>query len=217
MDEKTFEIKGSAYSRETGRLLYHENHRETWQDEQHRYSEVEYVSAEGETLATKCIDFSNSRIAPDFEMRDTRFGRFGARNLGNKIEVFGPDSEGRFKTEAAMVIDGGFDYFIRDHWQDLETGEPVKINFAVVDRGVSFGFELQKIRTGRLGQQPVTYFQMKIDNWFLKMLVEPIEVAYYSELKRLAQFEGISNIYDERGKNYNTRIVFEPQNYAKAY
>ena len=50
---------------------------------------------------------------------------------------------------------------------------------------------------------------MEIGNRLLRLLIDPIDLAYDLESRRLLVFEGISNLNNDDGKSYNARIVFE--------
>ena len=47
------------------------------------------------------------------------------------------------------------------------------------------------------------------DFWFIRLFVDPVIVWYDVETRRALQYEGISNIYNEKGKSYIVRVTFD--------
>ena len=215
LSAQTLKIRGYAYDLKSGKYLYSERHKEVYKKGNHAYSDVYYVDPKGKTIAYKRITFTKSKTAPDYKLTDYRIGLIeSARKAGSFIKTVSRLGKGketktkRFKKPRSLIVDGGFDHFIRQNWGRLQTGKKVPVNFAVASRGDFFGFYVQKARTGKLYGKKVTYFKMVIDNWILRMLSKPIVVAYYDDFKRLALYKGQSNINDVNGENYKTKIVF---------
>lgn len=212
--ETVKEVVSNAFDRTSGKYLYSEYHREFYRDGRHVYSIVEYRSA-SQVLARKTIDFSRSRQAPDFRLEDMRTGYVeGAVSVAGGTRFFSrPDRDGSLEEKTLAipdpaVIDGGFDYFIRDNFDRLAAGEKMLVNFGAANRKDFFRFNIYKTGETSLGGRRVVHFLVEANNVLLAQLVDPIRLVYDSKSRRLLSFQGVSNINDENGRNYRTRIDF---------
>jgi hypothetical protein len=212
---RTRRYVGKAYDLETGDFIYTENHTEHYEDGKHAFSIVSYRDPKGEEMVRKRIVFRKSRSAPTFRAVDYRTGY---------LEAAMPAEDGyrltcrpirSSETESTVVdipepavIDGGFDYFIRDNWDDLVAGKNLTLYFAVVHRLDYAKFSLRKV--GRVMRQGVrcVQFRLRVTGLLARLFVDPIDVAYDLEHKRLIEYKGVSNIHDDTGTCYDARIVF---------
>ena len=103
-----------------------------------------------------------------------------------------------------LVVDGGFNYYIKTNWSELVAGTTKVFNFAVPSQLDYYAFRLQK--DAQLGDEIV--FKMAPDSYLLRKLVDPIKVTYKISTKRMVKYEGLSNINDKKGKSYVVRIMY---------
>lgn len=213
--EHTIQYRGEAYDRSSGRLLYIEQHKEYWQENQHVYSDVLYLGPDGRTMAYKRITFSQSRISPRFRLEDYRNGYVeGAEIQSGGLFLFSRPGGGEnlagqiIENDGRTVVDGGFDYYIRLNWDSLMRGAAQQVRFAVPHKMDAFRFLLLKTGEYQNGGRTCAIFRLRIDNAILRLLVDDIEVAYDVQLRRLVRYSGISNINDVAGKSYRTNIIF---------
>jgi hypothetical protein len=201
-----------AVEQESDSLLYFEHHRETLCDGARRHWQVTYVGVDGDTLATKSLDFSRHAIKPDVILNDRRTGyREGAVVRGDSIEMFrrldrtAPEHRDSFHPERLAAINAGFDQAIRSYWDLLASGSRVEFDFAVPDRLRSFHFRIR-----RLGK-PGDTLRLRIEpaNWWLRWVVSRIDITYDSKTRRVLVYEGITDMRDERGRRYRARIDFD--------
>ena len=54
-------------------------------------------------------------------------------------------------------------------------------------------------------------FKLELSNWFVRMLVNPIELGYDPELRRLTRYRGSSNIGDGKGNGLVVDIRYDYQ------
>ncbi len=203
-----------AYCVESGRLLYTEHHTEVWEGSRLVGQRVRYRAPGGGLLAEKEIDYTDGVLAPSFELVDRRDGyREGARQRGDEIELFSGRKAKAFKSKVSeappnAVLDAGFHRFVQQNLAALQQGERLTFAFGVPAEGRFFRFRVEKTEELEVGGEKAMGLQMEPANRFLRLLVSPIRLTYSLD-GRLLEFEGISNINDERGKSYSARIVFD--------
>jgi len=207
---------GIAYDLKTGNMIYSENHTEYYSNGRHLRSIVLYTDPAGRVFARKDIDFSRSETAPDFTLVDYRDGY----TEGSIFTAAGFDLFGQRNRSAEMkrrvliipepaVVDGGFDYFVRQNWEKLAAGERISVNFAVSIERDYFRFFIVKTGNGEVNGRRALQLRLQIENVFLRSVVDPIDISYDVESKRLLLYRGMSNINNERGKSYRASVVFD--------
>ena len=51
-------------------------------------------------------------------------------------------------------------------------------------------------------------FELRVKSMFLQMFVPPVVVSYDAQTRSLLRYEGVSNIRDAAGENFDVRIEF---------
>ena len=208
---------GSAYDLESDELLYRETH---CVSEDNLAREVIYQDAEGKLIARKELDYSSGATTPSFVQQNFYSGEFIEVALGQGVvsmAVVDADSGEALKSaeekpsqDLPVVIDAGFDAFVRQNWDDLVAGESRTFQFPLSDRA-----SLIELRIQPLGCSYPTRsdqcFRLDVANWFLRMLVNPIELGYDSDQRQLTRFRGLSNIGDENGNGLVVDIKYDYQ------
>ncbi|TGL60950.1 hypothetical protein [Leptospira sarikeiensis] len=215
-DTGKVKFNGTAYDLETGNLLYKDFHEEIWENGKHARSIITYKDPEGKIFAKKRIDFSKNRTLPDFQLEDSRDGYLegGTLQNGNSVKLFvrkrSEDSIQEKIIDGGVLssLDGGFDYFVIDHWEELISGKKIKLNFLVPSERDKFQFSLEKIKEGEYSGKPALFLKLKIDSAILSVFVKPIDLVYDIQSKRIMEFKGTSNINDENGKSHKVKIVY---------
>jgi hypothetical protein len=180
---------GEARSVDTGELRYTEHHHCSDSGAQ---CEVEYRDARGEVFARKQLDYSRSMHAPTLVLEHLR--------EGNTVRVQG-------ELEEALVVDAGFDHYLRTHWNALARGERIVFEFLPAGRGSPLSMRAQK-EEGKPCPQPRMCFKVSMDNWLLGAVVPPIHLQYSRQNKRLLRYHGISNLRDGQGEQQQVRIDY---------
>lgn len=189
VDVNAMNAVGDAYGVEDGELRYREIHRCSSDGDR---CTVEYTTPAGELFARKVVDYQESLQAPSLEMQDMRHGE--------TVRVNGEDDED-------LVIDAGFDHYVRLRWEQLVSGETVRFPFLVAGRDSAL--DMAASRSGPEScPQGRMCFTVALDNWLLSRLVTPIRLEYDAQNKRLLQFRGVSNIRDAQGKSQQVRIDY---------
>ncbi|MGJ4787609.1 hypothetical protein [Leptospira koniambonensis] len=201
---------------ETGNLLYKDFHEETWENGKHVSSIIIYKDMEGKTFAKKKIGFLKNRTLPEFLLEDYRDGYLegGALQSGSLVKLFArrksedPIQEKILDAGNLSALDGGFDYFVIDHWDELISGKKINFHILVPVERDKFLFSVEKIKEGEYKGKPALFLRMKIASAILSMFVKPIDLVYDIGSKRIMEYKGTSNINDENGKSYKVKIVY---------
>lgn len=203
---------GYAYDKQTGKFLYSETHREINENGRLARATVKYRDTGGKVFAEKYIDFRKSLVMPDFHLVNEENGHVeSARGTDEQLKIlFRPASdanvqEASVETPRDGIIDAGFDRFIEQNWEALVAGQVLERQFLIPSQLDFYTFEIEKI--GEKDAAELT-FELRIKSIFLQMLVSPVLVSYDARTRSLLRYEGISNIRDESGQNFDVRIEF---------
>jgi len=153
---------------------------------------VEYRTPVGKVFAHKWLDYSDSRWAPEL--------RFDDRRSGREVVVGNTGVEG-------VVVDAGFDNYVRERWTSLAAGEPVEFPFLVAGREQPVAMLARASRGGGCAAHTLCLVVTPA-NWLYSWLVEPIRLVYDGETRRLLQFRGLSNIRADDGSWRNVVIDY---------
>lgn len=216
LEAQVVRYRSNAYDIQSGKYLYTENHAEHWQNGKHAYSIVTYTDPAGKVMAVKKIVFTGSKVAPNYDLTDKRTGlQEGARIAGNAATLYyqPSGSEARksktLNVPSPIVVDGGFDYFVRQNLQSLMAGKTLTGNFTVSHRLDFFPCRIYKVRDLTFLDRDAVMFVMEPTNIVIRQLADPIYIIYDKKTGRLLRFSGVSNLENPAdGKNYRVHIVF---------
>jgi hypothetical protein len=155
---------------------------------------VFYLDPAQQLIASKVIDYQLSLQAPSLLFIDYRGDR--------ELAVQGPG------TIDDLVIDAGFDNYIRKRWQQLQAGESVFFPFLPADRSQPLAMELTTSDDADCDQTELC-LEVSLDSWWLRALVQPIKLSYSRDNQRLLRFRGISNISDPDGNSQTVDISYQ--------
>ncbi|GBF51556.1 hypothetical protein LPTSP4_30940 [Leptospira ryugenii] len=215
-EKARFSYLGKAYDLKTGKFLYTDNHREFYQGDKHIYSQISYKDPSGKEFGRKRIEFAPNPVLPSFRTEDDRDGYLeGAEVNGKQVKLFfrrkseDPIEERTYQPKTPGVMDGGFDYFVRNQWDKLMQGERLSFHFLAPVQLDDYLFAVEKIKEDKWKDRSALYLKLEIDNFILKRLVQPFLLVYDIKTKRILQFEGLSNINDENGKSLRVKLVYD--------
>ena len=210
--DRTF--TGYARSLETRELLYIESHavRGTGANE----SRVVLYRCAGNAVpfARKQLEYSADRTAPAFEFDDARSGfAEGLRRDSRGLTVFeraGPSA--RMRTHAvtptaSLVVDAGFDEFVRANWDSLERGTAPRVAFLVPSLLDTANFRIRKVDEVTIEGELASVIRLSLAGplgWFLP----DIDVSYRKRDRRLMRYRGLTNMRDARGELLKAEIIF---------
>ncbi|MFT7184731.1 MAG: hypothetical protein ACI84K_000097 [Pseudohongiellaceae bacterium] len=211
---------GKAYSLDSEQLLYVERHSIKLNDlGEYLSSQVNYFDPEGQSIATKFLDFSDSQTMPKLSFVDKR--------INAKIEVQPFDKEqqhrvrilkergderkvSEVKTEDkyTSIIDAGFDLYVMANWQKLLDGGAIEMEFLALTRAKYIGFKLEPAHLEKNAKMGQLVLSLRPQNFFIRLLMEPIYLSYDINSKRLIRFEGLTNLeMVEQGQGLGDNFV----------
>lgn len=202
-------LAGEARDPESGRVLYREQHLVRSLEGRPLERLVLYRCPGGDAFARKRIDYRRSAVAPEFELHDARRGyREGMRRDGDRVLVWSDgDSAPLVPGKSALVVDAGFDEFLRARWDRLLDGQPQRLGFLIPSLQRQVEFDVVPLGPGRIDGQPVATFRLKLGG-LLGRVTPAVEVAYDAGDRQLRRFTGLTNQRDDRGRPLRARIDF---------
>ena len=209
---------GEAYDLKSNELLYREIYCDNGKPDG---KDVIYHNESGRTIALKRLDFSSGSITPSFVQHNLyssevievalREGEVSMAVLDAASYEPKKFNSARAGDKLPVVIDAGFDGYIRSNWDSLLAGEKKRFLFPFAERS--------KLVELRVKQSACSYpsetdqcFKLELSNWLLRMLVAPIELGYDPEDQRLRRYRGLSNIGDGKGNGSVVDIRYNYQN-----
>jgi hypothetical protein len=179
---------------------------------------VQYLDQDGHLLASKQLDYAQGYNTPLYELVDQRFNRrTGSRWQDGQFIVYRQQGQHtpqqhKLAPAADLVIDAGFDHFIREQWQRLLDGEAVPFSFAVADPLVTLDMAMRAVPAGESAiaeqRDDYRYFVASSRNRLIGWAIPDIHVAYDAEQKLLRSYQGLSNITDARDKRQTVLIRY---------
>lgn len=208
--------QGEARSLEGDALLYTEHHLLRQEDGAPVERFVLYRCPDGAAFARKHVRYGEPPYAPQFEKEDARFGYVEGFSRGKIAgSVFfrrtteDPREEDSIALGESLVVDAGFDEFVRAQWDNLQAGKAVPLRFVVPSRLSAYGFKVRKTGESELFGETVSNFQLAVSG-LLGWFADPIDVSYRNSDRRLMRFAGLSNIRKSPDENLVVRIEFPP-------
>ncbi len=210
--------QGQARASQDNRLLYEEHHLLRLQDERLRGRLVLYRCPDGSAFARKDVRYSEPAFQPEFALVDARSGYREGFDLGSSFVQNSSTATLRrqpVRVDESLVVDAGFDEFVRTRWDALQRGDTVRLDFLIPSRLSSYGFRVRKLREDIWHDDSVSVFRLALSGvfgWF----ADAIEVSYRDSDRRLMRFDGLSNIRGDAGNNLVARIDFPADLQASA-
>lgn len=215
-DRNTLEFVGDAYAYDNPQqLLYREYHALQLNDNgSPAKRQVDYYSPQGELIASKINHYRNrpaSASQPDFILEDYRnnysesaeHSRAGVRltlkENGSQAQTLVNNSD------YPLVIDAGFDEFIRHHWPELTQGDTLSFSFASAARQTSINFD---IRARNPSADAPLLLIMTPRSTLLSWLLDPIKLEYQRNNRQLIRYRGLSNLPDSDGDGQQVDIRY---------
>lgn len=207
--------EGNAYDLASGELYYTEEHQEIRQGGTHTSTLILYKNPEGKLIAKKELDFKTGYLSPSFTQHDFRDGYLeGVEVSDQSVKVLFRKSHqhemetSKLEVPQPLVVDGGFNYFVKKNWNTLSEGKTLQFNFVVPAEQDYFSFRLSKTKEMKYKDKQAIVFKMELENFILRQLLSPVLLTYDVDTKRLLKFEGISNINNAKGKSYFVKLVY---------
>lgn len=220
--EKNLWAIGAVWSTDKSEILYREFHfaDDTRLDLPTR---VEYRSTDGAVFAEKTVDYTVASSAPAIDQIDLRndalirttYPDSDTRSLTLEFRAHDTDriETSTFQRRDDLIIDAGFDPFVRENWERLVNGRRVTGTFLVPMRmdTVRIGISKTDDSDCQIDLQDIHCFVirpaglLRVAGWF----VDPVLIGYDADSRRLMMFHGLGNLRDEAGEPLNVLIQYE--------
>lgn len=206
-------VVGNAYELDGSDLLYTETHCKI----NNRASEVFYQSSDGKLIAHKALDYQSGSYTPSFVQHNLQSNEkvqvsFDEQSVLMSIKGAN-DKEQQDKhsitdiSSKPVVIDAGFDQFVRRNWDELVAGKSMQFQFPLASRSTMISLQIAP-SSCQYETETDQCFTLEASSWFFRMLSSPIELGYDAKLVRLNRFRGLSNINDENGNGLIVDIKY---------
>lgn len=214
----TLKFEGQAFDPESKALLYSEQH-VVERDNEGRYlsSRVSYFHPDGTPLGTKQTDFGVNPFLPSLSFEDFRTGLFTRLDASQDAATLKRTSNGEdeiireleLERGSLVIADAGFDRLVMANWPTLLQGEALKFEFVTLGHGRLVELQMKLVAKGKNQAR----FEVEAQNWFFRLLMDPIELVYDLNQRHLLEYTGVTNIPGvEDGKpaedNLKARIVY---------
>jgi hypothetical protein len=214
-------ITGNDYLTYTGRaeapqghaFLYGERHILVFHGGKLAQRVVLYTCRDGSPFARKTSSYVDA-WAPDFVFEDASNGmREGVRREDGARQVFFRAARSDKERAKALpqapelVVDSGFDAFIRDNWQSLIGPEGRTLRFLIPRHLADMGFRVRHVRGDYVDGVPVEIFRLSLSNVF-GWVVPGIDVYYSAQDHVLMRYVGLADLLDASGSNIRADIAF---------
>ena len=188
-------VVGTAYDRDSKELLYTEYH---YCSTDALQCKVEYKDDSSKPITHKVLDYRGGLNSPELF-----------------VKAYREEEEQRFSASdiEELVVDAGFDNFVRSRWQDLVGGLAVKFSFQPLgfDKPLLMRASERKADGKRPDEtcgETDLCLTVQVDSWLLGLIAKPIELVYSRETRRLLSFSGVSNIKGTRGESLYVDISY---------
>jgi hypothetical protein len=181
--------QGNAFDLGSGELLYQEFH---FCDRLKITCLVEYRGVEGEIIALKTLDYSRSAHAPTLSLRDFRHAL---------------DSVTRAEPARELVVDAGFDNYVRSQWPQIVAGQELTFLFLPGGRNKPIRMSARKVSSGSCNPDTLC-IEVSADSWFVGLFLDPIQLHYSQDQRRLLNYRGLGSIRGEDGELLRVDIAY---------
>ena len=215
-EPKQLLVTGTASSLKTGKLAYLEYHDIT--TAQHT---VRYMDEKGKLIAEKTIQYLHGYTTPEYRLQDQRINRnTGSEWQKDHFVIYRQDkSEKRhekiIEPEKDIVIDAGFDHFIRGHWNELIDGKVLPFSFVIADPLTILNMKIKEVSAEKTAikqhSDRYRYFLASSRNKLIGWAIPEINLAYDKETQLLQVYQGPSNITDKNDKTQTVVIDYKYQ------
>jgi hypothetical protein len=211
--ERYVSYSGTATAPLSAEILYSEHHVLHYRGDRLADRVVLFTCGNGQPFARKIAVYGDP-LAPDFLMEDRATGmREGVRTQADQRIVFfrrvrvEEEKSGPLPSVPGLVVDTGFDEFIRANWRPLMAGQGVEMHFLVPSRLESMSFRVQRLRADTLDGIPIEVFRLKLTG-VLGWVLPGIDVSYSADDHVLMRYEGLSDLRDAAGNNFAASLTF---------
>lgn len=201
----------SVAKTEDGEFAYAEKHTVTYEKGLVKSVQTQYLDKNDKVFATLTSRFSDNPYLPDSDFLDKRNNYFEETRLKGdqyivKTGYKNKSSSTKSKSldvKKNMVSGQGFHNFVVTNYNSLK--KETEINFVVPSMRTDFSFDVSEVDIKKEDQSK---FRLKISSWLLSLIASEIVVTYDDKDKKLLVYNGLTNLKDEDGDQYNALIKY---------
>lgn len=211
-------VIGEAFRQGTDELLYRELHHYELSDTGELEHQVTYTQPNGDPWANKTIFYNGRITAPSFELVDTLNSESLNVSVADDTLTIAHTKNQQVQkqqldAQLPLVVDAGFDPFVRQQWQSLSAGESETFYFLLPRREKLVQLKLSPKSCRDADSAQHFCLSLDINNWLLRMLVDSIELTYSRADQRLTRYQGVSNLsFPEQEDTPQVDIRYRPAN-----
>ncbi len=212
--------QGTAWDTERSSPAYFEERSENYSNGKRISAHSSFKSPQSKILGELTLDFLRNQCKLDYVYKDFRNGyEEGAIVEPTGIKTYFQDSTHSPRKEKSLqvpepcIINGGLGEFIKMNWQNITNGKRIPFNMVVPARldyyrfvvFVDKKYAIQDRETGGRHCQPIV---IEPKNSMLAMLLPTIIMYYDVKTLRMARYQGIVNIADDKGRSLRVRVDY---------
>ncbi|MEO0367808.1 MAG: hypothetical protein AAF197_03375 [Pseudomonadota bacterium] len=209
------DLVGRAFDIDTRVALYREEHRFAQSNSNERMQTL-YITTDEEVIGERVVEFEDGRVQNySLSQPQIDFAESVARSeqgLDIKANKYGTiiDEFVNYPNARDIIIDAGFNKLIERNWDKLIAGDKIKFPFASTGRVDVVNLQLKRVAKDDeiLAADNRVRFEMNIANPLLRLLLAPVSIEYYADIKQVARYRGISNIKGADKQNLQVVIEF---------
>lgn len=213
IEDKTYE--GIAIDNKSLEFIYKEIHEELFEEGKHIRTITSFVCDQNNEFAKRELDFRNSFQKPTYRLMDKRSGLMEEVTYkgNNQFEIrYRKNTKSKLKEKSIFVpepaiVDGGFNYFIKNNWDRILSEEQLNFNFLSVAFQDYFSFRIYRVKEKET-KNKIVVLKMETQSALLRMLMNPIYISYDLNTRRILKYEGISNIRNNKGSSYKALLQY---------
>jgi len=195
---------------EQGGLLYREKHITNYVDGRTKRSLTIYEDPTGREIATLESDYTRSLAMPTYVFKDYRRDyEEGLRFRDGAYYIFSKDSkdgekEKRLKEPASVFSCQGWHYYVVENLERLERGDVFKVKLIFPNKLRAYDFKIEKVSS----EGDTVGVKVKFANWLVSWAVPQLDLLYSKKERKLIDYRGVSNIFDENDDLQEVRITY---------
>ncbi|MFV8570988.1 hypothetical protein ACNQ6O_07235 [Marinobacter sp. SBS5] len=179
---------------------------------------MEYRKGPAESrFAIKTLRYDERPSRPSVDFRQPHFGESLTITYPEKNQLAiawrppsGDRKNFRVRYDDQLVVDAGFDHFVRANWQAVTAGKSLSFQFLAPTRGDHYGFVLEPAPAAKMDADVVV--QIRPTSLVLRFLVDPI-ILGYNQRGALTHYQGLTNIRANSETNYTANIHYRITQY----
>ncbi|WP_027706606.1 hypothetical protein [Zooshikella ganghwensis] len=171
--------------------------------------QVTYSSPDGKVFATKTVDYGTTPLTPKVVFNNLKFNqRESVFIQSNNVVILHEEDSQRqqhqLPLKSDLVIDAGFDTFIRKHWASLLANKTHRFEFLSISETSTYTF---KVKKSYEDTNTVT-FTMTLDSFIGGLFIDPIIITYEKKEHKLLTYQGLTNIPKDKDSNFSAKIIY---------